>query len=45
VGWIVWHDFPALSVLTGTAVVIGCNLFMIWWEIKKKGQYQRNKNY
>jgi drug/metabolite transporter (DMT)-like permease len=45
VGWIVWHDFPALSVLTGTAVVIGCNLFMIWWEINRKGQYQQNKNY
>lgn len=45
VGWIVWHDFPALSVMTGTAVVIGCNLFMIWWEIKRKGQYQQNKNY
>jgi drug/metabolite transporter (DMT)-like permease len=34
-GWIFWHDFPALSVLAGTAVVIGSNLFMIWWEGKR----------
>ncbi len=35
VGWIFWHNFPALSVLMGTAVVIGCNLFIIWWDGKK----------
>jgi drug/metabolite transporter (DMT)-like permease len=33
-GWIIWHDFPALSVLIGTAVVMGCNLFIIWHEGK-----------
>jgi len=31
-GWLFWHDFPTLSVLMGTAVVIGCNLFIVWWE-------------
>jgi drug/metabolite transporter (DMT)-like permease len=34
-GWIIWHDFPELSVLMGTAVVIGCNLFSIWREAEK----------
>lgn len=31
-GWVIWHDFPALSVLMGTAVVIGCNLIITWRE-------------
>lgn len=31
-GWIFWQDFPPLSVLMGTAVVIGCNLIIIWRE-------------
>ena len=31
-GWIIWHDFPALPVLAGTAVVIGCNLTITWRE-------------
>jgi drug/metabolite transporter (DMT)-like permease len=34
-GWIIWHDFPELSVLMGTAVVIRCNLFSIWREAEK----------
>jgi drug/metabolite transporter (DMT)-like permease len=36
-GWIFWQDFPQLSVLLGTAVVIGSNLFIIWQERKKAG--------
>ena len=31
-GWVIWHDFPALSLLMGTAVVIGCNLIITWRE-------------
>jgi drug/metabolite transporter (DMT)-like permease len=31
-GWVFWQDFPANSVLIGTAVVIGCNLLIIWRE-------------
>jgi len=31
-GWVIWHDFPAQSVLMGTAVVIGCNLIITWRE-------------
>ncbi len=36
-GWIFWQDFPTLSVLLGTTVVIGSNLFIIWQERKKNG--------
>ena len=32
IGWIIWREFPTLSVMTGTLVVIGSNLFMTKWE-------------
>jgi len=35
-GWIIWHDLPALSVSMGTAVVIGSNLFITW---RERGRY------
>jgi len=34
-GWIFWRDFPALTVLMGTALVIGSNLFILWRETGK----------
>ena len=33
IGWIFWKDFPALSVVLGTLVVIGSNLFIVWREM------------
>ena len=31
-GWILWKDFPSFTVLMGTLVVIGSNLFIVWRE-------------
>lgn len=31
-GWIFWKELPTLSVILGTIVVIGSNLFIIWQE-------------
>ena len=31
-GWLIWNDFPLPAVLTGAAVVIASNLFIIWRE-------------
>lgn len=42
-GWIFWQDFPSLSVLIGTMVVIGCNLLIIWRESQLNSVTIRNR--
>jgi len=32
IDWVVWQTLPTLRVLTGSAVVIGCGLYIIWRE-------------
>jgi len=40
-GWFFWRDFPAWSLVLGTAVVIGCNLFISWWEGQRSVNWGR----
>lgn len=31
-GWLIWNDWPALTIWIGGAIVIMCNIFIIWRE-------------
>lgn len=34
-GWMIWNDWPALTIWIGGGIVIASNIFMIWREGKK----------
>lgn len=34
-GWMIWNDWPAMTIWTGASIVIASNIFMIWRESKK----------
>lgn len=34
-GWMIWNDWPALSIWIGGGIVIASNIFMVWRESKK----------
>ena len=42
-GWIFWREFPTLSVLIGTSVVIGSNLCLARWEVNRIDEANRLK--
>lgn len=35
-GWLIWNEWPLPAVLTGAAIVIACNLLIIWRESRAR---------
>jgi drug/metabolite transporter (DMT)-like permease len=35
VGFLVWGDVPTVSLLIGSAIVVGCGLFLLWRETRR----------
>lgn len=33
-GFLVWHDVPTPTILTGAAILIGCGIYILWREAK-----------
>jgi drug/metabolite transporter (DMT)-like permease len=35
IGFVVWHDVPTTTLLTGSAIVVGSGLFLLWRESRR----------
>ncbi len=35
-GYLVWGDAPTLALLIGSGIVVGCGLFLLWHEAKRR---------
>jgi drug/metabolite transporter (DMT)-like permease len=35
IGYLVWGDLPSLALLVGSAIVVGCGLFLLWHEAQR----------
>jgi drug/metabolite transporter (DMT)-like permease len=38
IGYLVWGDLPTLALLVGSAIVVGCGLFLLWHEAQRGSQ-------
>jgi drug/metabolite transporter (DMT)-like permease len=36
IGYLVWGDAPTLALLIGSGIVVGCGLFLLWHEAKRR---------
>ena len=43
IGYLVWGDLPTLALLVGSAIVVGCGLFLLWHEAQRAGSRSRVK--
>ncbi len=40
IGYLVWGDAPTLALLIGSGIVVGCGLFLLWHEAKRRPPVQ-----
>jgi drug/metabolite transporter (DMT)-like permease len=40
IGYVVWGDVPTAALLVGSGIVVGCGLFLIWYEARSRRQPQ-----
>ncbi len=40
IGYLVWGDAPTLALLVGSGIVVGCGLFLLWHEAKRRPPVQ-----
>jgi len=41
-GFVYWHEVPALPLLAGSAIVVGSGLFLLWHESGRRRRARRN---
>jgi drug/metabolite transporter (DMT)-like permease len=39
-GYLIWGDAPTLALLIGSGIVVGCGLFLLWHEAKRRPPVQ-----
>jgi drug/metabolite transporter (DMT)-like permease len=41
IGYLVWGDLPTPALVVGSAIVVGCGLFLLWHEAQRAGSQSR----